>query len=69
MTVDGYIGDGKSNASLIYIPSAIFLILCPLLVTTRLWSRLRKGGHMGADDYTILASLVGLVLLAPCYLY
>ncbi|KAI0140576.1 hypothetical protein BJ166DRAFT_604139 [Pestalotiopsis sp. NC0098] len=57
MTVDEYIGDGKSNASLIYIPSAIFLILCPLLVTTRLWSRLRKGGHMGADDYTILASL------------
>lgn len=68
MSVDGYIGDGESNASLISIPSGIFLFLCPLLVTTRLWSRLRKGGHMGADDYTILASLVGIVLLDPSYL-
>lgn len=57
------VDDGKSNADLIYIPCGIFLFFCPLLVGTRLWSRIRKGGHPGADDYTILASLVGLILL------
>lgn len=49
---------GQSNSALIYVPCGIFLFLCPLLVGTRLWSRTKKGGQIGADDYTILASLV-----------
>lgn len=51
-----------SNSMLIYIPCGIFLCLCPLLVGTRLWSRTRKGGRIGIDDFTILASLVWQLL-------
>lgn len=43
---------------MLYIPIAIFGVLCPLLVGIRIWSRRRKGGHLGADDYTIIGSLV-----------
>jgi hypothetical protein len=49
---------GPNNAQMIYIPVAVFGVICPLLVALRIWSRLRKGGKMGADDYLILASLV-----------
>ncbi|KAI3336280.1 hypothetical protein HD806DRAFT_125 [Xylariaceae sp. AK1471] len=45
------------NGPLISIPSWIFLFVCPLVVGTRIWSRKRTGGRLGADDYTILASL------------
>ncbi|KAI8677422.1 hypothetical protein NCS56_00632100 [Fusarium sp. Ph1] len=47
-----------SNAHMLYIPIAIFGVLCPLLVGIRIWSRRRKGGHLGADDYTIIGSLI-----------
>ncbi|KAK9777181.1 hypothetical protein AB5N19_12290 [Seiridium cardinale] len=49
---------GETNSALIFIPCGIFLFLCPLLVGTRLWSRMRNSGHIGPDDYTILASLM-----------
>ncbi|KAF7556822.1 hypothetical protein G7Z17_g1133 [Cylindrodendrum hubeiense] len=51
-----------SNAHMLYIPIAIFGVLCPLLVVTRIWSRLRKNGHLGADDYAIFASLLFALL-------
>ncbi|KAF5007234.1 hypothetical protein FDECE_6428 [Fusarium decemcellulare] len=57
MATDGADPDA-SNAHMLYIPIAIFGVLCPALVATRVWSRLRKGGHLGGDDYTIIASLV-----------
>ncbi|KAF7533940.1 hypothetical protein G7054_g6651 [Neopestalotiopsis clavispora] len=71
--IDGErVDDGKSNADLIYISCGIFLFFCPLLVGTRLWSRIRKGGHPGADDYTILASLgfsvaTGILMFVACH--
>ncbi|KAH7023893.1 hypothetical protein EDB80DRAFT_57346 [Ilyonectria destructans] len=61
-----------SNAHMLYIPIAIFGVLCPVLVVTRVWSRLRKGGHLGADDYAIFASLLFALLssgveIASCH--
>ncbi|KAF4980760.1 hypothetical protein FZEAL_3315 [Fusarium zealandicum] len=47
-----------SNAHTLYIPIAIFGVLCPLLVAARMWARLRKDGHLGGDDYTIIVSLI-----------
>ena len=55
-----------NNAHMIYIPVGVFGVLCPLLVGLRTWARLRKGSRMGADDYTIIAALVSVVL---AYLY
>ncbi|KAK8019064.1 hypothetical protein PG990_004202 [Apiospora arundinis] len=49
--------DQDTHAPHIYITSAAFLVVCPLLVATRFWSRIRNGGYAGADDYTILAAL------------
>lgn len=51
---------GPSDAYLIYIPVGVFAVLCPFLVGLRVWSRLRKGGKLGPDDYFIFASLVRL---------
>ncbi|KAI0908786.1 hypothetical protein F4823DRAFT_466718 [Ustulina deusta] len=45
------------NGPLISIPSWIFAFLCPIIVGTRIWSRQRAGGRLGADDYTIIVSL------------
>ncbi|KAM5351131.1 hypothetical protein ACJ41O_003854 [Fusarium nematophilum] len=58
MATDDALAPKESNAHMLYIPIAIFGVLCPVLVATRVWSRLRKGGHLGADDYTIIASCV-----------
>ncbi|KAI1261870.1 hypothetical protein F5Y18DRAFT_430632 [Xylariaceae sp. FL1019] len=46
------------NTPIILIPACLFLVLCPIVVSTRIWSRRRTGGKLGPDDYTILASLV-----------
>lgn len=51
-----------NNAHMIYIPVGVFAILSPLLVGLRTWARLRKGGKMGADDYTIIAALVSILV-------
>lgn len=48
----------ETRAHTIYVPVAVFLVVCPLFVGARLWARLRKGGKLGADDATILTSLV-----------
>ncbi|KAK7417219.1 hypothetical protein QQZ08_011698 [Neonectria magnoliae] len=61
-----------SNAHMLYIPIAVFGVICPLLVVTRVWSRVRKGGHLGADDYAIFASLIFALLssaveIASCH--
>ncbi|KAI1769995.1 hypothetical protein F4818DRAFT_446722 [Hypoxylon cercidicola] len=61
----------ESNADTIYIPVIVFLAICPLVVGTRIWSRMGSGGRLGADDYTILVSLgfalaSGGVMLAAC---
>jgi hypothetical protein len=51
-----------NHASMLYIPIAVFGVLSPALVGIRVWSRLRNRGKLGIDDYTILASLVRLLL-------
>ncbi len=51
-----------NNAYLVYIPSAVFVVICPVLLTLRLWARLRNGGKLGADDWTAIAALVS----GPC---
>lgn len=48
----------ESHAATIYIPAAVFLAVCPIIVGTRIWSRVGNGGKMGPDDYTILVALV-----------
>ncbi|KAI1312045.1 hypothetical protein F5Y03DRAFT_341183 [Xylaria venustula] len=45
------------NGPIIYIPAWVFAFLCPIIVGTRIWSRQRAGGRLGADDYTIIISL------------
>lgn len=44
---------------LVYIPSAIFMVICPLVVALRVWARLRSG-KMGPDDWTAIAALVNI---------
>lgn len=46
------------RAPIIYIPITVFAVLCPLSVAARLWSRWYKGIGPGADDFTIILSLV-----------
>ncbi|KAI0128286.1 hypothetical protein BJ170DRAFT_322745 [Xylariales sp. AK1849] len=62
----------ETNAHLIYASVGVFFVVCPLLVGTRLWSRMRKGGNLGSDDFTILAALSFAlasdgIMIASCY--
>ncbi|KAI0379556.1 hypothetical protein F5Y04DRAFT_271863 [Hypomontagnella monticulosa] len=62
----------NSNAGMIYIPAVVFLAICPIIVGTRIWSRIGTGGKLGPDDYTILVSLgfalaSGGIMLAACH--
>lgn len=66
---DGHLYDNV--AYIVYIPIAIFFVLCPIAVSTKLWSRTRKGGTLGWDDLTNVLALVfalatGGVLLDCC---
>ncbi|KAL7953342.1 putative PTH11-typeG-protein-coupled receptor [Trichoderma compactum] len=48
-------------SSLVYIPSAIFVVICPIVVALRVWARLRRG-KMGPDDWTAIAALIFALL-------
>ncbi|KAI1483850.1 hypothetical protein F4774DRAFT_425514 [Daldinia eschscholtzii] len=61
-----------TNSKMIYFPVGVFLAICPIVVGTRIWSRLGNGGHLGADDWTILVSLAfalasSAIMLAACH--
>ncbi|KAI8962143.1 hypothetical protein F5Y11DRAFT_324019 [Daldinia sp. FL1419] len=61
-----------TNSEMIYVPVGIFLAICPIVVGTRLWSRVGNGGRLGADDWTILISLgfalaSSGIMLAACH--
>lgn len=49
-------------AYLVYIPSVVFVIICPVLMGLRIWARLKKGGKLGSDDWTAMVALVS----RPC---
>ncbi|UNI24266.1 hypothetical protein JDV02_010029 [Purpureocillium takamizusanense] len=51
-----------NNAYLVYIPAGVFVVICPVLMALRIWARLRKGGSMGADDWTAIAALIFTLL-------
>ncbi|KAK4149866.1 integral membrane protein [Chaetomidium leptoderma] len=51
-----------NNAYLVYIPAAIFVVICPVLMGLRIWARLRKRGQLGADDWTAIAALIFALL-------
>ncbi|KAK0620764.1 hypothetical protein B0T14DRAFT_430816 [Immersiella caudata] len=51
-----------NNAYLVYIPSAVFVVVCPVLMGLRIWARLKKGGKLGADDWTAVVALIFTVL-------
>ncbi|KAJ5493059.1 hypothetical protein N7539_001805 [Penicillium diatomitis] len=62
---------GPSRASEIQVPTIIFLIIMPLFVVTRIWSRVKTKSGLGWDDWTILASatcaiVVMALMLASC---
>ncbi|KAI1102561.1 hypothetical protein F4804DRAFT_261064 [Jackrogersella minutella] len=62
----------ESHAGTIYVPVGVFLAICPIIVGTRIWSRIGNGGKLGPDDYTILVSLGFAlasdgIMLAACY--
>ncbi|KAI1413018.1 hypothetical protein F5Y13DRAFT_199502 [Hypoxylon sp. FL1857] len=62
----------ETNAVTIYVPAAVFLAICPIIVATRIWARMGNGGKLGPDDYTILASLgfalaSGGIMLSACH--
>ncbi|KAL2132730.1 hypothetical protein VTI74DRAFT_3440 [Chaetomium olivicolor] len=57
----------ENNAYLIYIPAAVFVVICPVLMALRIWARLRRGGKLGADDWTTLAALI-FALLTSAFL-
>lgn len=48
----------ESNAFLVTIPGIVFCIVAPIFVAIRFWSRIRLQNALGADDWTILGSLV-----------
>ena len=56
-----------NNAYLVYIPAAIFAVICPFLMALRIWARLRKGGKLGADDWTAIMALVGIPSCEACF--
>ncbi|KAK4252367.1 integral membrane protein [Corynascus novoguineensis] len=51
-----------NNARLVYIPSAVFVVICPVLMGLRIWARLIKGGKLTADDWTAVAALLFTLL-------
>ncbi|KAM0250028.1 hypothetical protein ACHAQJ_008797 [Trichoderma viride] len=51
-----------NDSRLVYIPAAIFVVICPIVVALRVWARLRRGGKMGADDWTAIVALVFTLL-------
>ncbi|KAI1321110.1 hypothetical protein F5Y16DRAFT_413844 [Xylariaceae sp. FL0255] len=60
------------NKPLILIPAYTFLVLCPIVTATRIWSRKRSGAKLGVDDYTILSSLTfasvtDIILIIGCH--
>lgn len=56
--------DPDANVSyLVYIPAAVFLAVCPILVGLRIYARIRGGARVGADDYMAIVSLVRLNIL------
>ncbi|KAI0841816.1 hypothetical protein F5Y06DRAFT_285265 [Hypoxylon sp. FL0890] len=62
----------ETNAVTIYVPAIVFLVICPIVVGTRIWARMGGGGKLGPDDYTILVSLgfalsSGGIMLAACH--
>ncbi|ORY59185.1 uncharacterized protein BCR38DRAFT_498924 [Pseudomassariella vexata] len=70
--MDTVVNSSETNAYLIYIPVGVFLIVCPFLVATRFWSRVKQGGRVGPDDYIILVSLMcslasSAIMLASCH--
>ncbi|KAI1739689.1 hypothetical protein F4680DRAFT_448686 [Xylaria scruposa] len=46
------------NGPMIYLPAWIFMFTCLAAVGARVWSRKITDGGLGADDFTIIASLV-----------
>ncbi|RYP21171.1 hypothetical protein DL767_009317 [Monosporascus sp. MG133] len=60
-----------SNAYMIHTPVGVFFAICPVIVGIRLWSRRRKSGKPGVDDFTILAALgfslvSGTLMITAC---
>ncbi|KAI1458267.1 hypothetical protein F4805DRAFT_466886 [Annulohypoxylon moriforme] len=62
----------ETNSEMIYVPVGVFLAICPVVVGTRVWSRIGNGGKLGPDDYTILVALGCAlasdgIMLAACH--
>ncbi|OTB04979.1 hypothetical protein M426DRAFT_22327 [Hypoxylon sp. CI-4A] len=62
----------ETNAETIYVPVAVFLVVSPIAVGARIWSRVANGGRLGLDDLTIVVSLAfalasGGIMLAACH--
>jgi hypothetical protein len=55
---EGGVNPNDNVAHLVYIPSAVFVVVCPVLMALRFWARLRRNGTVGADDWTAVAALV-----------
>jgi hypothetical protein len=49
---------GVSHAPQVQIPAIVFCVVAPVFVGIRFWSRIRASNALGADDWTILGSLV-----------
>lgn len=56
--------DQPNNAHIVWSPAILFSILTPLVVIARFYSRLRFTNSLGADDWTILGSLVFSMLVS-----
>ncbi|KAH8885386.1 hypothetical protein GQ53DRAFT_606171, partial [Thozetella sp. PMI_491] len=62
---------GEDVSYMIYVPVAVFGVICPVIVGLRVWLRLLNGGRLGADDYCIIGSLVtslgsGGIMIVSC---
>lgn len=57
----------ESNAPLVQIPGIVFCVVAPIFVAIRFWSRIRIQHALGADDWTILISLVSFWRAHLCF--
>lgn len=58
---------GSENRSmLVKVPAIVSLVVGPIFVVTRLWTRLAMTKFFGIDDWVILGSMVNTSHLSSC---
>lgn len=58
---------GSENRSmLVKVPAIVSLVVGPIFIVTRLWTRLAMTKFFGIDDWMILCSMVSTSQMSSC---